>query len=1366
MEKRRFELTLLLLAVLLAAQPARGEDLFGRSLGGFLNGLIKGDQNSNRTNKQQLRREPARAPSAEDALTKEQRERIQIELTRRGFDVGNADGVFGATTRQGIKHYQAKNGTPPTGRLDADQIAELLSPPPATTAGKLTDGFILLSGVDLPGNDYRQQERTTLAGCRSLCESDNQCEGFTHNTDKNVCFLKNAIGTPQRFAGAVSGRRRVVASLPVSDTDFAVLPDRDLPGGDYRGGLQDASLRGIDLAACQRACAVDQRCTGFTYNERKQVCFLKDVQPRPEFFAGAVSGLKRQTDRDGLSWQGDDSPEAYVERIRRLAAPYGGDCDDDQAHHERLVRATSIAAPRGAVTAGAELALRWSAELADAPSYLMISAAQPVRFTGSGFYAVLPHAVAPFGIGVNKDQTRAIVALFGPSAERRGTVNIIPLIAGQLDLEWSLVTYQRKCGEELVHTTSLDPITVTTAPRPRFFVDDPFSLEAPEARILSPSGDHLVEIYGGRYRLLNTGTRSTIAERNGTDPQFSPTGRFLAALNDDGFDLVDTIDGEVVGRLGPGDVGWENQDSFVVVGSAGTAGWGAVQVTNTTNTGFAAGGLTSCRICSGRGIEFRIDLENDVLYGVGRLSGFGQRLTGKRAEFSFEPELRNLGERGAAPVVRPALDAFIKEQSGMAPIVHPEGWDFRGGQKFSHETEAYEPSDDETPADAGHRQLSGEVQISLPNGGPVLFDGPLAIRGASAIPRTLRRNDNQLARLKDLGLRFSPWQEPVLVASNADGEEGVKLAAQIEKSVPSVAGLFKPREYVSSCGHPPDERGRDLLVPEFTNAVRYNLEERTIWLTLFSCTEGTGLFFAGSFQLFDSRDRSGVFSINGDDPSSDAGTVCAGDVGFCSVTARLYDNRYLLIWSVQSRAVMLYDIDEKRVLFKKFDLGRGELLREAHLSVPDWLISQVNSDGSFFVYDIESGKQVLEGRFVDDETVAWTPDLTFDATPEGANYVKLKFPGQEGQFTFEQFKNKAKRPGLVDEVFSGRYRASPLSFQAPPALEAKLSPNGADRVRGSVRVASETGQVEIQVFQDGYRTDRIPLPDGASNMDVDVERLAGSRWVSLLAVDANGLTSTAVGQELPRGKQSLPAVHLVAVGIDSYADGDLSSLYYAKSDAERLASALSGLDGQYLNLKTSVSLVDPDATPDGILEAVSAAVAKSTEGDTIIFSFAGHGVTDDDGRFYLATGATRSDYIAGTALAWDKVGAALSRSKARVVVLLDACHSGVAGTRAFATNDDAAGEMLGSIPSNLLILSASKGRQFSEETPKAGGGVFTDAILDVLARDRSSHDRNENGAIEVSELYSGVKRRVMQATEGRQTPWLARNQMVGDFALF
>jgi uncharacterized caspase-like protein len=90
--------------------------------------------------------------------------------------------------------------------------------------------------------------------------------------------------------------------------------------------------------------------------------------------------------------------------------------------------------------------------------------------------------------------------------------------------------------------------------------------------------------------------------------------------------------------------------------------------------------------------------------------------------------------------------------------------------------------------------------------------------------------------------------------------------------------------------------------------------------------------------------------------------------------------------------------------------------------------------------------------------------------------------------------------------------------------------------------------------------------------------------------------------------------------------------------------------------------------------------------------------------------------------------------------------------------------LLDRAPSGILIFSASKGRELSEESAEQGGGIFTTAVIDALSKKET--DRNHNGVIEASELYSAVKRAVVEATEGRQTPWFARNDMVGDFVPF
>ena len=118
------------------------------------------------------------------------------------------------------------------------------------------------------------------------------------------------------------------------------------------------------------------------------------------------------------------------------------------------------------------------------------------------------------------------------------------------------------------------------------------------------------------------------------------------------------------------------------------------------------------------------------------------------------------------------------------------------------------------------------------------------------------------------------------------------------------------------------------------------------------------------------------------------------------------------------------------------------------------------------------------------------------------------------------------------------------------------------------------------------------------------------------------------------------------------------------------------------------------------------------------------------------------------------------------VVVLDACHAGMAGSDAFATNDDAVSALITRAGAPIVVLAGSKGRQFSQEAAAAGGGVFTAAVAAAISEARATHDRDRSGLIDLSELYTAVKARVLQATNGRQTPWLARNALVGEMALF
>jgi len=252
---------------------------------------------------------------------------------------------------------------------------------------------------------------------------------------------------------------------------------------------------------------------------------------------------------------------------------------------------------------------------------------------------------------------------------------------------------------------------------------------------------------------------------------------------------------------------------------------------------------------------------------------------------------------------------------------------------------------------------------------------------------------------------------------------------------------------------------------------------------------------------------------------------------------------------------------------------------------------------------------------------------------------------------------------------------------------------------------------------------------------------------------------------LEPGQGSPGRLHGVLVGVDTYAEERLK-LTYAKSDARRLANALKASIGRYYGAETLQLLLDGEATPSAIAAALEKVVATAQPHDTIVFSFAGHGVKGDDGHYYLTPAGYNSDDPKGTVLSWTQIASILGRAKARVVVILDSCHSGLSGAEGLGTNDDAVASLLTGARAPMLVLAASKGRQFSYEDPKWGGGAFTHALVEVLQRNWRSADLNANGVIEVSELYRALRSMVASETQGNQTPWLARQDLIGDFALF
>ncbi len=300
--------------------------------------------------------------------------------------------------------------------------------------------------------------------------------------------------------------------------------------------------------------------------------------------------------------------------------------------------------------------------------------------------------------------------------------------------------------------------------------------------------------------------------------------------------------------------------------------------------------------------------------------------------------------------------------------------------------------------------------------------------------------------------------------------------------------------------------------------------------------------------------------------------------------AQIFAGRYLIFASSQSRAIQIYDLDQRHIVFAKYGLVRGDLLKQALLSPDGKLVLQINSDGSFVGYRTADAKELFQGRYVDDEVVVWTPDGHFDATPEGAHYVSLRLPGRVGTYTFEQFSARLKTPGLVGRLLAGE-TFPPVTLVAPPSLRGTLGTKDG-RVQGAARAVGDNPVRSLLIYQDGQLTDRLDVArtDGAWKFDVDL--LKGTRWVSMVAVDTMGLASLPMGRELDRTPKSRRRVRVLAIGVDKYSDPRIPNLQLARSDAQHFVKAVANI-GRDVVVTSSLVLGDKEATRARVLAALS-----------------------------------------------------------------------------------------------------------------------------------------------------------------------------------
>lgn len=397
--------------------------------------------------------------------------------------------------------------------------------------------------------------------------------------------------------------------------------------------------------------------------------------------------------------------------------------------------------------------------------------------------------------------------------------------------------------------------------------------------------------------------------------------------------------------------------------------------------------------------------------------------------------------------------------------------------------------------------------------------------------------------------------------------------------------------------------------------------------------------------------------------------------------------------------------------------------------------------------------------------LVFTPEGYYTGSAGADRYVRFRLG--EDFFPAESFQGRYNRPDLIRKALNGEALPQVGEFKGayPPAVALGMPAGIGDQIQVPLEASDDSAVDHVEIFVNGARVEARPILVGSKPLLLGSKPIpaqhtslrSGTALVPLppgareirvqaIAFDEDGLRSAR--EEILFTRDAAPA-HAgrllgLCVGVSKYADAALD-LGYAAKDAEALAAQLSKQRGVYADASVA-ALVDEKALAPAVRTGLDTLVASATKQDTVVVFLSGHGWRSEDGGFYFATREVSRANIAGTALPWSDVVLRLrqlSEKAKRVVVLLDACHSGSA-----ASNEDLLKAVLGA-NSGVLVFASSKGSEYSLENAEVEHGIFTKAILEALSG--QANVPGEKG-LTVLDFLSYVSRRVKALSMDMQHP--------------
>jgi hypothetical protein len=416
---------------------------------------------------------------------------------------------------------------------------------------------------------------------------------------------------------------------------------------------------------------------------------------------------------------------------------------------------------------------------------------------------------------------------------------------------------------------------------------------------------------------------------------------------------------------------------------------------------------------------------------------------------------------------------------------------------------------------------------------------------------------------------------------------------------------------------------------------------------------------------------------------------------------------------------------------------------------------------------------------VEGEWLAITPDGYYNASPRGDRYLNVRVNNivtgidSYRSILYNPDVVQARLQGMPDPASKAKVTIQQAANFAPPTVTIQsptnFSTTNTATANLSVNITSQSQPIQnIKIIVNDSLLGKNDLsavkgtnlqPQKASltvtgnqktvNFTLPINLNPGRNTIEVVAF--NGYSESPrlpieVTWNAPAGqKPVLPNLWILAVGVNNYQDSNINSLNYCVADAKGIIDSLKAQEGKRYAKVNSLLIADGEATAptaENIRKNLQF-LDQAGERDVVLLFLAGHGVSDNAGKFLFLPADTRLNanktVAEDTAITDGDIVKVLDRA-GNLLVFIDACQSGGVD------NDRLVRSLM---ETNAFVFTSSRGNELSQERKEFGHGVFTYSLMQGL---KGSTQALAQGNVTVLSLSGFVTLDVPRITGGAQNP--------------